>query len=71
MNSKLKYALLISVLVFTSGCDTNNRDMSGMGVSRLNFEGCNYLVFKLLGNYGDSVVLDPKPQPAECGSLIK
>lgn len=64
MNRKLISVIFVAMAL--AGCDTNNRNMNGMGVSRYQFEGCNYLVFKLQGNYGDSVVLDPKPQPARC-----
>jgi hypothetical protein len=60
------FALSILIALLVSGCDTNNRDMRNVGVSKLVHEGCNYLVFKKQGDYGNSVVLDPKNNTDEC-----
>lgn len=67
-HSALWLSFLIALLCLCS-CSTDNRDMSRMGVSRMTNEGCNYLVFKLAGDYGNSVILDPNNQPETCGKF--
>ena len=70
-NLSIKFKALIGLSLLTvglGGCGKpENRSMDGMGVSRMSYEGCNYLVFKKSMDYGNAVVLDPKPQPTECG----
>lgn len=62
-------AVALSALLGVTGCDNSNSNSnSNMFVSRFQFEGCSYLVFKKFGDYGNSVLLDPNHQPSTCGS---
>lgn len=62
------FVLLLTVVIPLSGCFElpKTMDMEQISVAKLSYEGCNYLMFKRMGDGATSVVLNPKHQPESC-----